>query len=75
MRVSYDPQADAMYVYFDESKKSTETVEVRDDVLVDFAGKNIIGIEILAVSKKLPHEDMTSITLSIPSFQKPYISA
>lgn len=33
MNVTYDPKADAMYIYFSD-KKSTKTIELRDDLLV-----------------------------------------
>ena len=61
MKVTYDPVADAMYIYFTEKKKSTRTEEVRDDCLVDFAGKEMIGIEILDASRKLPKKNLESL--------------
>ena len=61
MKVTYDPTADAMYIYFTEKKKSTRTEEVSDDFLVDYAGKEMIGIEILDASKKLPKENLQTI--------------
>ena len=61
MKVTYDAVADAMYIYFAEKKKSTRTEEVSEDFLVDYAGKEMIGIEILAVSKKLPKNNLESL--------------
>lgn len=61
MKVTYDPEADAMYIYFTESKKSTRTEEVSDDFLVDYSGKEMIGIEILDASKKLPKRNLDLI--------------
>lgn len=66
MNVTYDPKADAMYIYFSD-KKSTKTLELRDDLLVDYAGEEMIGIEVLDVSKKVAKKDMTSLTLSVPT--------
>lgn len=66
MKIIYDPKADAMYIYFSD-KKSTNTVELRDDLLVDYAGGEMIGIEVLDVSKKVAKKDMTSLTLSVPT--------
>ncbi len=66
MKVTYDPVADAMYIYFSDKKASTKTVEVRDDLFVDYAGNEMIGIEITDVSGKLPKKDIMSVTLSIP---------
>ena len=61
MKVTYDPVADAMYIYFTEKKKSTRTEEVSNDFLVDFAGKEMIGIEILDASRKLPKKNLESL--------------
>lgn len=66
MNVTYDPKADAMYIYFSD-KKSTKTLELRDDLLVDYAGEEMIGIEVLDVSRKVAKKDMTSLTLSVPA--------
>ena len=61
MKVTYDPVADAMYIYFSDRKKSTRTEEVSDDFLVDYAGKEMIGIEILDASRKLPKRNLESL--------------
>lgn len=42
-----------MYIYLSEGKKSTRTEEVREDILVDFAGEEMVGIEILDASDKI----------------------
>lgn len=62
MKVSYDPKADAAYIYFLKNKKSTRTVEVSKGLLVDYHGNKLIGIEVLDVSKKFPKDEMKSIT-------------
>lgn len=62
MKISYDPKADAAYIYFIKDKKSTRTEEVGEGLLVDYHGNDLIGIEILDVSKKLPKSEMESIT-------------
>lgn len=66
MKVSYDPLADAIYIYFSKRKKSTHTEEVRDDLLVDYSGKELIGIEVLDVSQKLPKRDLSSVMKFAP---------
>ena len=66
MKVSYDPMVDAMYIYFSKNKKSTRTEEVSDDLLVDYAGKELVGIEVLEVSKKLPKKELKNVTSFIP---------
>lgn len=62
MKISYDPEADAAYIYFLKNKKSTRTEEVGEGLLVDYNGDDLIGIEILDVSKKLPKNELKSIT-------------
>lgn len=64
MKVSYDPLADALYIYLSD-KKTDHTEEIRDDLLVDYAGGNLVGIEILEVSKKLPKEEIGAMTLTL----------
>lgn len=53
MKITYDPTADAMYIYLTGTKTSTRTEEVGEDLFMDFAGKKPMGIEILNVSKHL----------------------
>lgn len=67
MKVSYDPMADAMYIYFSKNKKSTRTEEVSDDLLVDYAGKELVGIEVLDVSKKLPKKELKNVSSLMPT--------
>ncbi len=64
MKVTYDPQADAMYIYLSD-KKSTRTEEVSGDLLVDFNEKTPVGIELLGVSRKLAKTERNNITLSL----------
>ncbi|OGF99640.1 hypothetical protein A2153_03720 [Candidatus Gottesmanbacteria bacterium RBG_16_38_7b] len=69
MNVNYDPVADAMYITFLKGKKSTKTVEVGDNILLDYNGKKLIGIEILDASEKLSTEELENITLTIPTYK------
>ena len=62
MKISYDPKADAAYIYFIKDKKSTRTEEVGEGLLVDYNGDDLIGIEVLGVSEKLPKEELKTIT-------------
>lgn len=41
--------------------------ELRDDLLVDYAGGEMIGIEVLDISSKVAKKDITSLTLSMPA--------
>lgn len=62
MKISYDPEADAAYIYFVKNKRSTRTEEVSEGLLVDYNGDDLIGIEILGVSEKFPKEEIKSLT-------------
>jgi len=66
MNITYDPYADAMYLYYNGKRKASKTEEVRSDLLVDFDSKNkLMGIEVLAVSRKLPKTALKSVNLEI----------
>ena len=55
MRTSYDPEADAMFIWFGpEGVKSAETEEVAPGIMLDFdADGRVIGIEVLSVGERM----------------------
>ena len=55
IRTSYDPEADAMFVWFGpEDIKSVETQEVAPGIMLDFDSEGrVIGIEVLDVSERM----------------------
>jgi len=55
IRTSYDPEADAMFVWFGpEDTKSVETEEVAPGVMLDFDSEGrVIGIEVLGVRQRM----------------------
>jgi uncharacterized protein YuzE len=55
IRTSYDPEADAMFVWFGpEGVKSADTQEVSPGILLDFDGEGrVVGIEVLDVSERM----------------------
>ena len=54
LRITYDAQADAVYIYLTERIKEPETREVDDDIILDFdAQERLVGIEVLDASKRL----------------------
>ncbi|HEY3910199.1 MAG TPA: DUF2283 domain-containing protein [Stellaceae bacterium] len=55
IRSSYDPEADAMFVWFAPAGvKSAETEEVAPGVMLDFdSDGRVIGIEVLDVSARM----------------------
>ena len=72
MRVSYDPEADAIYVRFREPHGSVRTQTVDDLRMIDHDDEGIVGIELLAVSRGLnlrglPKADEIAVAIrSIP---------
>jgi uncharacterized protein YuzE len=55
MTTSYDPEADAMFVWFGpEDAKSAGTQEVAPGIMLDFDGNGrVIGIEVLDVRERM----------------------
>ena len=55
IRTSYDPEADAMFVWFGpEGTKSAATKQVTPGVMLDFdSDGRVIGIEVLEVSERM----------------------
>ena len=76
LKITYDKEADAMYIYLNE-RKIDHTKEVSNLVFVDVDSKNKpVGIEILNVSRRLgrsilskvnPKNILTSIPVEILS--------
>ena len=73
MKISYDPTVDAMYINLSD-KKSTRTEVVSHDLMIDYNGKKLVGIEILDVSDKLAKKDLGSVILSLPPYKGPITS-
>jgi uncharacterized protein YuzE len=55
IRTSYDPEADAMFVWFGpEGVKAAVTEEVSPGIMLDFDDEGrVIGIEVLDVSERM----------------------
>ena len=63
MRIEFDPEADALYIRFLD-EKPTDNRDIEEGVTVDLdARKHIIGIEILGVSHRFPHDTMSTVTV------------
>jgi len=63
MKITFDKKADAMYIYL-QSKKVFETKQITDDTIVDMDNDgNVIGIELLFVSKRMPIEKLSSLNI------------
>jgi uncharacterized protein YuzE len=52
MWLDYDPEADVLYVHFDEKPASTHS-EMRDDgIILDYKGRRLVGLTILDASHR-----------------------
>ena len=61
MEISYDKEADAMYIEFRKGKFENNKV-IDDFTIIDMDKKgNILGIELLDVSKRIPIESLSDI--------------
>lgn len=60
MKITYDEQADAMYLYLSQGTVK-KTVPVNDRVIVDVGEKGkVLGVELLFVSERMPKEALRS---------------
>lgn len=61
MEISYDREADAMYIEFRKGSFA-KNKKIDDFTIVDFDEQgNILGIELLEVSKRLPPESLSEV--------------
>ena len=63
MKITYDKDADAMYVKLTNEKFSKTKIIDKNTILNLDENGNVIGIEILFVSKHLPKNFMSSISV------------
>lgn len=55
-----------MYIYL-KKEKVFETKEITDDTIVDLdKNGNVIGIEILSASKRIPIEKLSDVKITAP---------
>lgn len=66
MKITYDKEADAMYIYLSQGKVF-KTKKIKDGLIADFDKKgNIRGIEILFASKHIPKKLIES-SIKLPN--------
>jgi uncharacterized protein YuzE len=52
MKISYDKEADALYIRLLEGEYECRVVRLTDDIALDFAaGEKLVGIEVLEASR------------------------
>jgi len=63
MEISYDKQADAMYIEFRKGDFA-KNKKIDDFTIIDLDNSgNILGIELLDVSKRIPAESLTEVSV------------
>ena len=64
MKIEHDKEADAIYIEFGEGEFA-KNKKIDKDTIIDFdADDNILGIEILNVSKRMSKNFLSNITVS-----------
>jgi uncharacterized protein YuzE len=64
MRISYDKEADALYIQLVDGDVQCRTVRVTDDISLDFAaGEQLAGIEILGASHLFQNPEYPQVEL------------
>ncbi len=54
MKITYDPDVDAAYIYFKKGRGQVTTLRLSEDIAVDIGPKEELwGIEVLSASKHL----------------------
>ena len=67
MRITYDLEVDAAYIYLTDRVREPETIEIDDDINLDFdANRRLVGIEILAASERLDLEHLMPLVETSP---------
>jgi uncharacterized protein YuzE len=63
MKLKIDKEADALYLRLDDSK-IVESEEVTPGVVLDFdANEEVVGVEILNLSKRISQENLSNVQL------------
>jgi uncharacterized protein YuzE len=64
MRISYDPEGDALYIRLLEGKHQCRTVRLTDEITLDIGeGEVLVGIEILDAKETLGEGTVPTVVL------------
>jgi len=67
MKIQYDKQADALYIYLGE-RRIKKTKRAGRNMLVDLDDKDrVVGVEFYQVSRSVPKEKLRHISLELPA--------
>ena len=65
MKMTFDKEADALYIRFDEAK-IVESEEVSDGIVLDFdATGRVVGFEMLGVRQRFPDADLSRVDVDV----------
>ncbi|HIJ13590.1 TPA: DUF2283 domain-containing protein [Candidatus Woesearchaeota archaeon] len=70
MKIEYDPDADALYIEFTDAEFARNRVIDHQTIIDLDKGENIIGIELLNVSKRIPKDFMKSVKVKNISLEQ-----
>ena len=63
MKITYDKEADALYIKFRDGEFA-KNKKIDDFTVIDFDEKgNILGIELLDASQRIPAESLTEVNV------------
>ena len=64
MTISYDREADALYIRLLEGEHQCRVVRLSDDIALDFAmGEKLVGIEVLGASRLFAKPEVPEVEL------------
>ena len=64
MKITYDKEADALYIRLLEGEQECRAVRLTDDVALDFAARErLVGIEVLGASRLFEKPDAPAVDL------------
>jgi len=64
MKLTYDKEADALYIRLLEGEYQCRVVRLTDDIALDFAaGEKLVGIEVLGASRLFKEPEAPEIEL------------
>jgi len=65
MQISYDKEADALYIRLLTGEHECRVVRVTDEIALDFAeGEKLVGIEVLGASRLFARPDSPEVELN-----------
>lgn len=64
MKITYDKEADALYIRLLDGEHECRVVRLTDDIALDFAaGEKLVGIEVLGASRLFEYPESPEIEL------------